>query len=219
MITCQAGLVDQNWGSTARAFRVTPWRSTWSRSSPCSSRTGEQVFRGLTSFIPTPVPSGSAVPAEAHDVFEGRYSRYSPKLTAVTYYDLVNSILDKKFVAAKDYGDTHLFLFRNRDNHSLIVAWKDKGRVDAGLPLPGVGKIDIIRIDSRRRTLDAGGKGVTLTFDEDPILMTFDGARLLCPTHWALPKLRSTLEVPAGLVRGIPSDIVVALAGRCARRR
>ena len=165
-------------------------------------------------LYPDPDAKNVGGSGEAQDVFDSRYVKFAPKLTAVMYYDLINSILDKKFVAEKDYGDTHLYLFRNKDNQSLIIAWKDKGRQDISLPLPGVSRLGVTRIDTRRRTLDAGGKGFTLTFDEDPILLRFDGAAAL-PDVLGSPAA-SFAGIPSGLVRGATTDVTVALSGASA---
>jgi len=147
----------------------------------------------------------------AHDIFDSRYNKYVPKLTAIVYYNLINSILDKKFVAEKDYGDTHLFLFRDQKNHSLIIEWKDKGREDVYLPFPGVGSVEATRIDTMRSSLDALGRGITITFDEDPLLLTFDGKTPL-PAGFGQP-LASFAGAPSEFVRGSKNTVSVGLSG------
>ena len=149
---------------------------------------------------------------EAHDMFDSRYTEYCPKLTAVCYYDLINSISIKKFVAQKKYGaDLYAFLFRDQDNHTLQILWKDKGRQDVFLPLPDTAGVTVTRLDGSHDALDAGGRGVTLTIGEDPLLLLYDGASPLADTL-GQPALK-LVSAPAGLVPGKPSEVLVALNG------
>ncbi|MGB2820367.1 MAG: cellulase family glycosylhydrolase, partial [Phycisphaerae bacterium] len=111
---------------------------------------------------------------DSHNVFDCRYNRYCPRLDAVAYYNMVNAICIKRFIAEKTYADgISALLFRDRDGRDLIVLWKDKGRQDVRVPLAGAEKVLVIRIDGARGELDAaaGGGGVTLTVSEDPLLL------------------------------------------------
>ncbi len=142
--------------------------------------------------------SGSS--GEAHNVFDCRYNRYCPKLDAIAYYNMVNGICIKKFIGEKEYeGGVHAFLFRDKDNRCLQVLWKDKGRADALVPLPSVGKVNVIRINGSRSELDASGGGLTLGVDEDPLLLLYeqpDG------------KLADALSAPAATISSLPQAIV-----------
>ncbi len=129
---------------------------------------------------------------EAHNIFDARYCRYCPKLDAVAYYNMVNGLCIKKFVAQKTYeGGVSAFLFRDRDNRCLQVLWKDKGRADIFLPMPGAGKVTLIDIDGRRSELDARGKGLTLTSMEDPVLLLYEGGAGNWPIAWRDPRRTS----------------------------
>ncbi|MBE3123962.1 MAG: hypothetical protein IMZ65_04090, partial [Planctomycetes bacterium] len=137
-------------------------------------------------------PDGDAKIADdsssAHNVFDCRYSRYCPKLDAVAYYNMINGIGPKKFVAQKVYGaDTYAFLFRDRDGHCLQVLWKEKGREDVLVPLPGAGKVTLVGIDGRRSELEAGGKGLTLTVAEDPVLLLYESKEAPLPERLGTP--------------------------------
>jgi hypothetical protein len=160
-----------------------------------------------------PDPDGSAADSAgaAHNVFDSRYGRYAPKLTAVIYYDLVNTILDKKFVAERSYGDVHLYLFRDLLGRGLIIGWKDSGRQDARLPLPGAGRVEIIHADSRRRDLDAASGAITLTFSTDPLLVTFAGGAPL-PVALGKPAI-SFAAVPEALTTGLPATVSLSSDG------
>ncbi len=150
-------------------------------------------------FYPDPEGKIADSNGASFDVFDSRYEKYNPKLTAVTYYDLLNTISIKKFVAQRQYGkDLHAFLFRDRDNHDLQILWKDAGREDALVPLPGVHDVELIRLDGTHRQLDAEGRGVSLTLDGDPILLLYDGTS----------DLAAALGTPAATVTSIPNEVV-----------
>jgi hypothetical protein len=149
--------------------------------------------------------------ASAHNVFDCRYSRYAPKLDAIAYYNAVNGIAIKKFAQDKTYsGDMHAFLFRDRDNKALQVWYKDKGREDVFLPLPGVGEVEVIRIDGSRGQLHADGKGITLSVTEDPMLLLYSGGEGKLPESLGAPALRLGATTGA-IVRGEKSGFAVAL--------
>ena len=138
----------------------------------------------------------------AHNTFDCRYERYCPKLDGIAYYNMINGICIKKFVEQKKYDtDTYAFLFRDQDGHCLQVIWKEKGRRDALVALPGVGQVTAIAIDGRRTELDAGKAGLTLTIDEDPLLLLYDSAEApLAATLGSSETRISTL--PQGVVKG-----------------
>ena len=145
---------------------------------------------------------------DAHNVFDCRYNRYCPRLDAIAYYNAVNNIAIKKFVEEKQYeGGISAFLFKGKDDRNLQVLWKRKGRQDVFVPLPGVKEVQIIRIDGSRRTLNADGKGITLTISEDPLLLLYAGESVLAQALGA-PAL--TLQaLPQSMVRGSPTTVNV----------
>ncbi len=147
----------------------------------------------------------------AHNVFDSRYNRYAPKLDAIAYYNSVNSILNKKFVQDRTYGDdAHSFLFRNASGDSLQVMYKDKGRADVFVPLPGVNEVNVVRIDGQRRAFDAGGKGITLTINEDPILLTYVGGPESLPEELGAPAI-TLASAPASIVRTEKTTVEVTV--------
>ncbi len=138
--------------------------------------------------------------SDSFNVFNSKYCLYSPRLDAIAYYNMVNGICVKKFTEEKVYdGGVNSVLFRDKKNACLLVIWKDKGRQDAFIPLEGVGKVKVVRIDGGSIELDAKGKGLTLSLSEEPFLLLFDSASL---------KLASTLEGAQFSVAGeIPSIV------------
>jgi hypothetical protein len=153
-----------------------------------------------------PDPEGKGNSGDSFDTVDARYLQYAPKITGVTYYDLVNSICIKKFVEEKQYGTIHAFLFRDRDNRQLQVLWNDKGRQDVFLPLDRVKDLQVVRLDGEHRALNPAGKGVTLSIGEEPVLLLYDGTG---PLAAKLGEAVATVTPPEGIVRGGSADIVV----------
>jgi len=147
---------------------------------------------------------------DSHNVFDCRYNRYAPRLDAVAYYNAVNAIAIKQFKEMKHYPEgISAFLFRDRDEHSLQVLWKSKGRQDVFVPLPGVKQVQVIRVDGRRRTLDAGGKGITLSMTEDPLLLLYDGGGAALAQALGTPA--ATLQAPPAVARHGSATLTVVL--------
>src|SRR5262249_47989901 len=104
------------------------------------------------------------------------------------------------FVAEKVYPDgTRAFLFRDKDGKTLQVLWKDSGRSDVQIPLAGVDMVQVIRVDGSRRSLNAGGKGVTLSVTSDPLLLLYDGGDKKLPE--ALGRPATVANAPSALPR------------------
>ncbi|MCW8131024.1 MAG: hypothetical protein KIS92_11800 [Planctomycetota bacterium] len=146
---------------------------------------------------------------DSMNVFDSRYNKYAARLDAVTLYNLVNGICVKKCVAEAEWRDgIHACLFRDGDGQCFTLFWKDKGRQDVFLPLEGVKEVQAIRIDGRRSALNAGGKGLTLTVGEDPLLLSYAGPAEL-PKALGEPAI-SLARMPAALVRGMPGTLELA---------
>ena len=155
-----------------------------------------------------PDPDGKRVGtnSEAFDVFNTKYSLYCPKLDAIAYYNMVNGICIKKFVAEKEYtGQIPAVLFRDTNGQCLLVIWKEKGRQDAYLPLPGVNQVKLIRIDGSSAQLNAQGKGLTLSLAEEPLLLLFASNTL---------QLAPNLLPPQFTVSGPIDPVIKGGAGR-----
>lgn len=161
--------------------------------------------------------------ASAHNVFDCRYNKYAPKLDAIAYYNAVNGIAIKRFVTDKVYPDgSRVFLFTDRDHRSLLVAYRDKGREDVFLSLPGVHSAEMIRIDGSRDRLIAGGKGISLTIGEDPVLIFYENGPQSLPANLApAPARFATLpqslhhdedNVIIALADGVSPDLIDLLA-------
>ena len=159
-------------------------------------------------LYPDPEGKSFGSSGDSHNVFDCRFNRYAPRLDAIAYYNMVNAIGIKRFVEEKTYADgIHAFLFRDREGRALQVLWKDKGRQDVTLPLPGAKETQLIRIDGTRRAL-AGGD-VALTISEDPILLLYasDAATSLPSPK---PPIAAILEPPAKLSRQAASTVTVS---------
>lgn len=151
-----------------------------------------------------PDPDGSNVGTngDSFDVYHSKYCLYSPKLTAITEYNMVNAICIKKVVALREYeGDAIATLFRDDHQRCLLVVWRDAGRQDVFLPLPGVGAVKAIRLDGSSSTLDAQGRGLTLTLSDEPVLLKFESATVSLPERFEEPRIVLT-ECPRSIVKG-----------------
>lgn len=149
---------------------------------------------------------------DSFDVFNSKYCLYSPKLTAISEYNMVNAICIKKVVEQKAYpGKLSLTLFRDRENRCLLVAWSDAGRREVFLPLPGVGAVRATRLDGSAAMLDAAGRGLTLALSNEPYLLEFTSAEARLPAEMGKPQ---------AAVNGALTPVVkggsVRLALRCA---
>ena len=77
---------------------------------------------------------------------------------------------------------------------------------------PGVKEVQVIRIDGSRRTLNAGGKAVTLSITEDPLLLLYDGGENSLPQGLGVP-LAMFESLPQVVERGGSTKLYVGLNG------
>ena len=158
--------------------------------------------------------TGGSSAAAAHDVFDSRFSLYAPKLTAISYYDIVNAIAVKKFVEEKEYPNgVSAFLFRDHDGKSLQVLWRDKGRADVAVPLPEVNDVQVVLLDGTHRTLQANGTAITTSVSSEPLLLLYDGGPQNLPAQLGTPI--AAVDAPLALL-GSTSTVKVALDGAAA---
>ncbi|MBI1375247.1 MAG: hypothetical protein GC159_21220 [Phycisphaera sp.] len=153
----------------------------------------------------------------AHCVFDCQYSRYNPRLDAITEYHLINSFLDKKFVAEKQY-DTGVQAYRFADDkgHRMTVLWRDAGRLDVQLPLgDNAGPVNRLLIDGSSATLTPRDGAVTLTVDNEPIVLMHDGpAAMTDKLPDALPAATiHPVDTPAAAHPGAPLVITLEAPG------
>ena len=112
----------------------------------------------------------------AHNVFDCKYNEYNPKMDAVTYYHMVNLLLDKKFVAEKHYGDVENHIFKDKDNNCMQVIWKNDGIQNFFVPMVGVNEVELTATDGTKTILNAQGKGLNLTLSHEPIILSYKHA-------------------------------------------
>jgi hypothetical protein len=125
---------------------------------------------------------------------------------------MVNAICVKKFVEQKQYpGGIHAYLFRDRDGQCLQVLWADKVRADVGVPLAGVDAVLAIAIDGRRTEMKAGGKGLTLSVSENPVVLLYKGGPGLADA--LTPPAASITSLPTAIIKGAAVPLTVSLGG------
>ncbi|MEM1059566.1 MAG: sugar-binding protein, partial [Verrucomicrobiota bacterium] len=151
----------------------------------------------------------------AHNVFDCRYNKYAPKLDAMAYYNMVNGIAVKKFVTdtVTEEG-IEAYLFRDSQGRSLLVLYTEDKQLekDLFLPLPGVGEVLAIQIDGTRTTLDAGGKGIAMTVNDDPVLLLYEGGSDQLP-DLSLPAAVQITSLSNEIVAGQSGEVQVSLDG------
>lgn len=145
---------------------------------------------------------------DSFNMFDSRYNAYAARLDAVMCYNLINGILEKKFSDEKSWGDgQHAIMWRNDTGKCFAVVWKDSGRSEVFLPLTGAKEVQVVRIDGRRSTLQAGGKGIGIGLSNDPVLIAYDGAAKL-PEKLDTAPLQIA-AFPQRLMRGAPGVVEV----------
>jgi len=160
-----------------------------------------------------PDPKGGArgTFGDAHNVFDCKYSLYNPKLDAIAYYNMVNSICVKKFAEEKKYGDDiFAFLFKDSDNNCLQVLWKDKGRADIMLPLAGVASAKVVYIDGSSSELVPVDGGITITASPETVLLLYKQDKPALAEKLGAPVL-SLASPPSPIVKGGASTLPLKL--------
>ena len=161
-----------------------------------------------------PDPKGTAEDSagQAHNVFFCRYNCYCPKLDAIAYYNMVNGICVKKFVAERQYDSIRAVLFRDAEGHCLQVLWNDGPARDVLVPLAGAGEVKLVRIDGGTCQLDARAGGLTLRIGADPLLLLYDAPAGGLAENLASPAA-AIAGAPEAMVKGGSIDVAVRLAG------
>ncbi len=130
--------------------------------------------------IQYPDPQGKARGqfGDSHCVFDCKYNLYNPRLDAITYYDLVNGICDKKFVEEQQYPNgVQAYLFRDVRGGCLQVLWRDEGRTDIRVPLPANLAVEVVHVDGDRTRLQSAAGGLSLTVSAEPLMLLYADAQ------------------------------------------
>ncbi|GEM_PF-520306 len=153
-------------------------------------------------LYPDPSGKSSGSSGDSHNVFDCRYRTYSPRLDAIAYYNMVNSISIKKFVTEQKYSnDVEAYLFADKDGNQLQILWTDKDSKTVFVPLESVNEVSVTYIDGLVRQMHAGGTGLTLRVTQDPILLKYKSASTLLASALPQPKVAIT-NLPNALVMG-----------------
>jgi len=150
---------------------------------------------------------------DSFNVFDGLYGLYGPRLDAIAYYNMVNAICVKKFVAGKEYENgVESYMYRDKDAHILQVLWKKRGEEDVFVPLKDIGSVKMIRIDGVITTMDAAKQGLTLRVGIDPIILLYDGDQSSLPDKLEAPRV-SFASLPEKITRGESLTLNLSLKG------
>lgn len=111
---------------------------------------------------------------DAHCVFDCKYNNYNPRLDAVTYYHLINSLGVKKFQKETQHPDgTQEFLFADDAGACLKIVWNDERRKSVDLSVRADAKVDVIHIDGSRKLIDANRALVSIEVSKEPVLVLY----------------------------------------------
>ncbi|MEX0653790.1 MAG: sugar-binding protein [Phycisphaeraceae bacterium] len=131
----------------------------------------------FTIHYPDPTAKLRGSSTEAHNMFDAVYMEYNPKLDALTHYHFTNTLLDKDEVELRAYDDdTESFLFANDQGECLQVVWNDQQARSVFIPLPGVDRVRMVRIDGSDLQMTARNGGVTVGVGEEPLLLVYEQA-------------------------------------------
>jgi hypothetical protein len=129
--------------------------------------------------IQYPDPDGKArgTFGDSHCVFDCKYNLYNPRLDAITYYNMINGIYDKKFIEEIQYSDgIQAYLFRNPIGKCLQILWLDDGRKDILIPLPSDRNVELVHVDGSRTKIRSTAEGISLSVSREPVLLLYQDA-------------------------------------------
>ena len=162
----------------------------------------------FTIMYPDPKGKLGNSSAAAFQVYDCRYNAFNPKLDAITLYNCVTGIGNKKFRAEKVYENgTETYLFANADGECLLVLWNDKARVDVGLTLPGADAARLVLIDGATVSLRPAQGVVTVTASPDPVMISYRSKTLALSDKLASAAI--SLAATVSVVKGKGSDLLL----------
>jgi len=145
---------------------------------------GGETVSWFTIQYPDPQGKARGQFGDSHCVFDCKYNLYNPRLDAITHYNMINGICDKKFAEEMHYSDgVQAYLFRDRRGGCLQVLWLDDGRKDILVPLPPGKHVDLVHVDGSRAEMQSRAEGISLSVSAEPVLLLYqDGEAGLAKT-------------------------------------
>lgn len=168
---------------------------------------GEYFTWFATGGMPDPEGKKTGTYSDSMDLFGRKYDMHLPRLDAVAYYHVINTMLDKKFVREiTDPSGISAFLFRDKKGECMAVLWNVKKPRDIFLPLAGVNDYQIKYLDGRTSKGNAKGNGLNLRITEDPMIIVFNGSEDVIKTINTKPTVKIT-SLPTNLIPGTTAKI------------
>lgn len=124
--------------------------------------------------IQYPDPAGKARGqfGDAHCMFDCKFNNYNARLDAVTYYHLINSLLEKTFVSEQASDDgCQQFLFQSPETGKLWVVWNDQQTARTRVKVGSGKSVRLIHLDGRQQTVTPQGDWLDLEAGREPILV------------------------------------------------
>lgn len=111
---------------------------------------------------------------DAHCVFDCKFNNYNPRLDAIAHYNIINAMLDKRFVGEQQHEDgTQAFLFQNQKGQCLQILWNDVVPTTRAIKVPSGVAAEIIQIDGRRSSLKSEAGKVNVDVSVEPVFVTY----------------------------------------------
>ena len=185
------------------------------RKAVCFLADGGEFFTWFAVTYPDPKGTRRGTYGDSMDLFSGYLNMYNPRIDAVAYYHIINTMADKKFVSEKEYPDgTSAFLFRNGKGECLQVLWNMGSTADVFVPLKDVKAVRLVHVDGSEQQLEAGGLGVTLRVSEEPQLLVYQDPQGALPDKLGQPAIQLQ-GLPGTVVQGAKAQLVAQIeAGR-----
>lgn len=167
---------------------------------------GENVS-WFTILYPDPNGKARGASGDAHNTFDCQYSQYNPRLDAIMYYAMINGVTVKRFADEAQHADgVQAYQFRDERDNCLQVLWREGGRVDRAIPLEGVARARLIRIDGSEAVLAPRDGAVTLGLSGEPLLLRYEQPATKLPR--ALPPAALVVpDQPLAILKGKSRDI------------
>lgn len=165
--------------------------------------------------MPDPNGERTGSYSDSMDLFAARHNMHLPRLDAVAFYHLINTLAVKKFVAESMYPNgEHGFLFRDPLGNSLFVLWAEAGARDVFVSLPDIHEVALTWMNGTTRRLDARGRGINLRVGDDPVFLSFRGDATPLPAKLGAPGVVALESVPAALPQGETVDVALRVADK-----
>lgn len=135
---------------------------------------GGKTVSWFTIQYPDPKGQARGQSGDSHCVFDCKFNNYNPRIDAIAYYAMINSIGSKRFVSEQQSKEgMQMFRFQDNANRHLIVAWNDLTKQIANIAVPKNAMIEIIHVDGERERRESGNGIIEVEISNEPVLILY----------------------------------------------